>query len=29
MFAGVDRFVTGKPQIEFAKLAAKTKKHKL
>lgn len=29
VFAGVERFVTGKPQIQFARLAAKTKRHKL
>ncbi|KAL8279210.1 hypothetical protein RQP46_008466 [Phenoliferia psychrophenolica] len=29
VFAGAERFVTGVPQAEFAKMAAKTKRHKL
>ncbi|KAI5480566.1 peroxisomal 3,2-trans-enoyl-CoA isomerase [Pseudohyphozyma bogoriensis] len=29
IFAGVERFKTGKPQAEFAKFANKTKRHKL
>lgn len=29
MFEGAARFHTGKPQVQFARIAAKTKKHKL
>ena len=29
VFAGAERSVSGKPQIEFARMAAKQKRHKI